>query len=274
MSSPAVCCVCLVNGRPEMVRRAITSFRAQTYANKRLLIFDTGDPSFGLHRTPEGVDLSYSSGVHYYPSSASGTIGNLRNRANEVAVWPQAYPRADLIAHWDSDDWSHPRRIEEQVALLEASGKLCVGYRDLLFWDTRAASSMLFWDTRAEFSPVGEAWLYRNPDPRWAAGTSFLYRRELWEQQPFPDAPHEDQRWWCTPLVSRACIGSSCLVWRHPDGGPTELPSYDPNDPAEPRMIAHIHGSNTEVIPRTRMTAPEWRRAPEFDAFCERKMKL
>ncbi len=47
--SPTVACVMLVNGRPDMVKRAVASFRAQTYENSKLLIWDTGErgPSLG-----------------------------------------------------------------------------------------------------------------------------------------------------------------------------------------------------------------------------------
>ena len=43
VSRPTVCCVMLVNGREAMVKRAIASFRAQTYERKRLLIVYSGD---------------------------------------------------------------------------------------------------------------------------------------------------------------------------------------------------------------------------------------
>ena len=112
----------------------------------------------------------------------------------------------------------------------------------------------------------GEAWLYRNPDPRWAAGASFLMRRELWERQPFPDAPHEDQRWWCTPLVSRNCMGVSALSG-------LDWPSRNGD---HPRMICQIHGDSTEKITlKVRQNNPDvWKRVPEFDSYCERTMNL
>ena len=238
MSQPTVVCVLLVNGREAMVKRAIASFRAQTYAAKRLLVFDNGDPLFGYHH--KGVDLSFLSGVHYCPSWKCGTIGSLRNAANSVACWDAL---AELIVHWDSDDWSHPRRLEEQVALLEASGKMCVGYNKVLFWDT------------ARDKP--EAWIYSNGDARYAIGASFLYRRELWEKQPFDDAPHEDNRWWRTPLISGQCVGVSALA-----------------PVVEPRMICQIHGTNTEPYGRAARTEPEWTRVPVWDTHCMEKMKL
>src|SRR6185436_15303374 len=140
MSNPTVCAMCLVNGRAEMVKRAIKAFKEQTYTGERWL-------------------LSFNDG-------SGATIGTLRNRAVESI-------RADIIVHWDSDDWSHPRRIEEQVALLQSSGKECVGYREMLFWDSRECQGRA-----ADGSSVGPptrvaaAWLYTNRDTRYCLGAS------------------------------------------------------------------------------------------------------
>ena len=238
--SPTVCCVMLVDGREEMVKRAIASFDRQRYSNKSLHI-QTVRPHDWLR--------SYSHRYDCIPGLAGKTIGAMRNCANSRV-------KADLIAHWDSDDWSHSRRLEEQVALLEASGKECVGYRELLFWDTRGSWEIGDGPVRAD--PFHTAWIYRNHQANWAAGASFLYRRELWQQQPFDDAPHEDQRWWLTPRVSRNCLGVSVIL------------------PMEgPRMVCGIHGSNSEAYDRAVMLRnPDvWRRAPEWDSYCERVMK-
>jgi glycosyltransferase involved in cell wall biosynthesis len=249
MGEPLVVCVMLVDGREAMVRRAIASFRAQTYQRKRMLIYDTTDDCINeledLIGPDETTTILESRSVNHHGKRK--TVGYLRNRANRGAIEDQA----DLIAHWDSDDWSHPRRLEEQIALLEGSGKMCVGYREVLFWDTR--------NTHVDHGS-GAAWLYCHPDPRWAAGASFLYWRELWEQQPFDDAPHEDQRWWLTPLVSNRCVGVSGLWPRR----------------SEPRMICQIHGQNTEAYNPLLMLAGSqvWKRAPEFDAHCAEVMCL
>jgi glycosyltransferase involved in cell wall biosynthesis len=245
-SNPTVCCVLLVNGRAEMVRRAIKSFKAQTYQNKELLVFDSGVDSAGYLGDYDNVSH------HWVDDCWRGrTIGVLRNEAN-------ARGESGLIAHWDSDDWSHPRRLEEQVELLQYTGKQCVGYRELLFWDTRVTP--------------GEAWLYRNDDPRWVAGASMMYTREAWEACPFYDAPHEDQRWWMKN--SEKCAGVSsmdtiiCV---------TRMPNRYINPDGEPRMICQMHADGTEQIPRKVMESGGggvWKRAAEWDGYCERTMKL
>ncbi len=40
MPEPLVCCVMLTRDRPEMVKRAVDSFRSQTYKRKKLLIYN------------------------------------------------------------------------------------------------------------------------------------------------------------------------------------------------------------------------------------------
>ena len=249
MSQPTVCCVLLVNGREAMTRRAIASFRAQTYENKRLLIWDS---SLFLTRDYE----DFIGGIRHMPAPLpiKATIGGLRNEANEYAL----SFGTDLIAHFDSDDWSHSRRLEEQVALLQASGKQCVGYRELLFWDTRHVAQcthagVVSRDECPYCENLGEAWIYRNHEPRWCAGASMLYTREVWEACPFDDAPHEDQRWWLKN--AEKCLGVSAQLQQVTE--------------CEPRMICQMHSGGTEQIPREVMLRGDvWARASQFDVFC------
>lgn len=180
----------LVNGRHQMVARAYRAYCAQTYANKSLMIWDTGDPYYPL--PTQVVD------VKMWRSRPGPTIGELRNSAIRSSS-------ADIIAHWDSDDWSHPLRMEEQVALLDSDDIDVVGY-----------NSMLFWDTRSD----GRAWRYVNPNPRYALGTSLMYWREVWRTQPFESVNHGEDERFIRKLNCRG-IGRSA------------------------RMIASIHGGNT-----------------------------
>ena len=286
---PVVCCVMLVNGRAAMTKRAIESFRAQTYEAKHLLLYDTTSQMMPLDSAGCTHLCAYhEDGKLSHTEAAAvqrGTIGPLRNRANELAAW--RVKGHQLIAHFDSDDYSHPRRLEEQVALLQASGKMCVGYRELLFWDTRPLTRIIASmttevgpDVQLKDEPMkdGEAWLYRSDYPNWAAGASLTYRRDLWEQQPFDNAPHEDQRWWLTPLVSRNCLGVSANdqydTQPRVEGGRAAWQTQV-EDQGEPRMICQIHGANTEAYLRADMQrAPEWRRAPEWDKYCAERMAL
>lgn len=253
MSRPMVVAVMLVNGREAMVRRAIASFRAQTYGRKKLVVLDT---------TPNQLTLLDLRGDdvhlwHTHPRAGKPcdeTIGALRNKANEFSLG------ADLICHFDSDDHSHPLRIEEQVALMQASGKECVGYREVLFWDTRFKDDGNPYCNR-------EAWLLSLPDPRSMVGASMMYMVDAWRRHPFCDGPrpgadgkitdYEDNHW--LMHNSSQTLGTSAC-WPF----------------CEPRMVCAIHGDRQSgsYEPATMRKAKEWRRVPDWDLHCARAMKL
>jgi hypothetical protein len=203
MKNPSVACVMLVNGRPEMTARARKAYQSQTYTNKTLVEFKSG---------------------------SGRTIGELRNTANAFAAG------SDIIIHWDSDDWSYPKRIEEQVYLLQTTGAACVGYRSMLFWD----------------EVHRQAWEYQFIGAQsYALGTSMCYWRDAWLGNKFPD-----QSEGCDDLYysGRVKIYAEDAIT-----GP-------------PRMIASIHGGNT--CSRIDRNAKEWKRSPEWDSYCKEKMKL
>jgi glycosyltransferase involved in cell wall biosynthesis len=215
MSAPTVAAVMLVNGRESMVKRALASYHAQTYPNKRLVeLVNTGKP-----------------------------IGTLRNEANAHAK------PGEIIAHFDSDDWSHPNRIAEQVALLQSSGAECVGYNEMLFW------CLSFDQTICK----DQAWIYRAAVPNYAVGTSMAYWRETWERNPFPDRSEgcDDLDWFNRGVKIVSVPGNGPLNWENSD---------------IPRMIASIHGGNTcaKIDAKQR----EWQRVPQWDAYCREAMKL
>jgi cellulose synthase/poly-beta-1,6-N-acetylglucosamine synthase-like glycosyltransferase len=242
MSAPTVACVMLANGRPEMVARALKSYRAQTYPDRVLIQYD---------------------------NDGQQSIGALRNDANSRT-------KCDIICHFDSDDWSHPNRIAEQVALLQSSGAECVGYHEMLFW--RSVDEKI----KAQYAEVlkrfpsdapipkhlqlrgDEAWLYRAAIPNYAIGTSMCYWRETWERHPFPDRSEgcDDLDWFNrgVKICSESTIVAGSL---HCDECQAGYP---------PRMIASIHGGNTcaKIDARQR----EWTRVPEWDGYCREAMRL
>ena len=263
MSQPTVCAICLVNGRESMVRRAVASFRAQTYEAKQLFILDTGEIE---------VPVMQQDGVYqeYMPTYSASTIGRLRNEANAYA----GAMNCDVIVHADSDDLSHPRRIEEQVALLQASQKECVGYREVLFWQ------QIMWE--------GRAWLYMNNDPRYCIGASLCYWRAAWERRPFPDLPKakggtgEDTEWLreinSLGVTSHyfAMPGTPSMEWvEKTNRGPS--PFLGMVGTGEPRLICAIHGGNSQHYDPAGFIAQgsqNWKRVPEWDAHCRERMAL
>lgn len=193
-----------------MAERARKSFQAQTYVNAVLSEYRAG-----------GLTLS---------------IGRLRNIAN-------GYSSGSIIIHWDDDDWSHPTRIADQVALLQMSGADAVGYRDMLFWRT----------------PQEEAWLYHNDRQDYALGTSLCYWRETWERKKrFEDAPKRP-----------GATGEDTIFLR--DLKVVTVSCFD----VQPPMIASIHGGNSQPYPVDLAAHPHnWTRVPQWDAYCREEMVL
>lgn len=280
MTEPTVCAILITCDRIEMARRAVDSFRSQTYANKRLLIYNTGE-----RLTLDG-DCSQ---IMCHWADPGPTVGELRNAAIKLAVklttvaslekvgvtWFTEGP--DIIAHMDDDDYSSPQRLAEQVALLQASDADAVGYSDLLFWDTR------YRDTTAhsEISPTyvegkGQAWLYTRPSKTCVPGTSLCYWRKTWDYRPFPHLPErgnpqsigEDVVWQAGLKV----VAVSSMSVR---GHFACTPETECDLSVEPRMIASVHSGNTMAFGYSHIgSLEEYRRVECWDSYCAERMKL
>ncbi len=193
-----VLCICPFH-LPHFIEKARESFRSQTYENKCWMEWDTS-----TQRLP---------------------IGSIRNRMISKGTPDFTGGACDIVAHFDSDDWSSPTRLAEQVAFMQSSGSPVVGYRDMPFYDV-TLDKVTFYDSHR---PTG-----------YVLGTSLMYRREVWEQTPFPDSNDEDGQWQRTLGVEMIksqssirklnFIGSSHELGLGPDG---------------PRMVATIHPGNT-----------------------------
>ncbi len=236
MSDPIVTAVMLVNGREAMVRRALKSFRSQTYKNKRLMIYDTGWES------PE-IRLRYDKYEGYDCNRGSkDSIGTLRNKANALVT-------SDVLIHWDSDDWSHPERMAEQVAFLQSSGAECVGYHDMICLDT----------TPGQFAG---AWQYSSAVRPYCMGTSMCYWRAAWNSVPFAGTNDGcDDLWWRDRVVMESVTSQG--GGEHMEGN-TDVVSV------APRMIVSIHGGNR--CARIAEGFPEWTRLPHMDKWTREAM--
>ena len=261
MSEPLVCAIMLTKDRPEMARRAVESFRAQTYWNKCLFVLADSPataPATDMMRGEFLAILSHS----YVPRS----IGSLRNLAVSGAA---GQFKPDIFIHFDDDDYSHPSRIEEQVAHLQSSGADVVGFNELLFWREGVQlrpDPSYEWDRAA-----GEAWLYKHRTN--APGTTLCYWRKTFERKPFPDLNNGEDYHWLQGLKVAAVPGF----------GIANL-EVEPNlkgrtfgDYFQPRMIASIHGGNTlpyDIEGQIERGSREWKRIPNYDAYCSERLKL
>jgi glycosyltransferase involved in cell wall biosynthesis len=147
-------------GRAEYARQALESFLGQTYEKKELLILDDADdPSF-----PEGI-----------PSGAA-TRSVYRLVMKDRLSIPQkrnfllAISSADIFMHFDSDDWSAPCRMAEQVRWMEESGRAVCGFNSVLFYEESS----------------GDVYRY-DGSPGYAIGTTLAYRKSWWVANPFPE---------------------------------------------------------------------------------------
>jgi glycosyltransferase involved in cell wall biosynthesis len=156
-SSPLVSCILPTKNRAAFIPQAIASYQSQTYPNKELVIFDNGDDE------TEAIlptDLS----IRYYRITGNRTTGEMRNFCAK-------YSKGEFICHFDSDDWSAPRRITDQVTRLGEHG-VVTGYHAMLFYDER--DGKLYWWRMPSHSAI-----------RYALGTSLCYRRVWWHYHPF-----------------------------------------------------------------------------------------
>lgn len=236
----------LTADRQQQTDRAVRSFLTQTYRPSLLLIYDTGKVAYKVER------LATSRIIHVYDGpEMSGPIGALRNRANSLTI-----PMSEILIHFDSDDWSGPHRIADQVASLQESGRDCVGYRSVLFWRryplVKASPEVL----------DGQAWAYHNTLKTYCIGASLCYWRTVWERKKFQETlpgPNrgmgEDREW-------LRHVDSAGFVNVHIDG---------------PHLVCEIHGGNTmsyDLEAQQERGDTFWKRAPEFDSKLTEIMKL
>jgi len=257
MSLPTVVAVCLTADRPEMTRQAVESFRAQTYPREKRLLFvmDTGT------YTKWSFDLWGEDNEGYFNGHPhrGKTVGELRNLANQCHA-------SDIICHFDSDDWSHPNRIAEQVSLLQRSGSECVGFNEMLFWrdgiyctcEAGKFGSHHYCGCAALDNK--QAWLYTNRSATWALGTSLCYWRSAWERAPFAALNSGEDTDWFNRVKVHAVSGATIKTRG------IEIMA------AAPAMVARIHAGNagnSAYWPAEMAKAPHhWRRVPTFDDYC------
>jgi len=200
-------------GRQEYAKQAVEVFLSQTYADKELVILDDGDePSFpgGM----ETFDDPFDDRIRYYCGSVTlrYQIPAKRNMVNKLA-------QGEIIWHLDSDDWSAPTRMADQVARLQETGKAVTGYHDLLFYRESDGAAFEYHSSRA-----------------WACGSSLCYLKSFWQLNHFPE--------------NKATGSDNHFVRAARDAG--ELDAI----PGGQNLVARIHADNTSKKERL---GPEYR---------------
>jgi glycosyltransferase involved in cell wall biosynthesis len=186
-SAPLVSCIMPTRDRRRFINQAIAYFLRQDYPNKELVVVDDG-------RDPIDDLIPASSGITYKRLSTPMILGAKRNLACSMSS-------GTFIAHWDDDDWHAPHRLRTQVMrLLDTDMELC-GTSELLFLDLSSSAAWRF--------------AYPRQHRPWAAGTSLVYRRNLWSRSPFPEiAIGEDTRFtWSAAVKSIADVADThCVI--------------------------------------------------------------
>jgi glycosyltransferase involved in cell wall biosynthesis len=156
MVLPLVSCILPTRNRAAFVPDAIRSYQSQTYPNKELIVLDQGEDATESLIPPDPS-------ISYARVSPKLTTGDMRNACVTRA-------RGQWICHFDSDDWSAPERVMEQVTRLGTFG-VVTGYYSMLFYDTRS----------------GKTYLWHTPQNAmyYLLGTSLCYQRRWWEHHPF-----------------------------------------------------------------------------------------
>jgi glycosyltransferase involved in cell wall biosynthesis len=153
-----VSCIIPTANRRKLLPLAVACFLDQSWEDKELVVIDDGD-------APES-DLVSMVPRHIYARVPRMSIGAKRNLACQFAT-------GDIIVHFDSDDWSAPTRVHDQVERLVVSGKQMSGYHTVCYWNLL----------------TGKAYKYLGT-PLYSLGTAMCYTREFWKAHPFADKSH------------------------------------------------------------------------------------
>lgn len=206
---PRVTCIMPTSDRPEMVPRAVRHFLRQSYQRRQLVVIDDG-------KRPVGSLLPTDDRIRYVRLDSKLPLGSKRNLACEATD-------ADVIVHWDDDDWMAPGWIEAQVRSLLDNHADVTGLSQVLF-----------------YAPVERrAWRYTYPEhgKPWVHGATLCYTREFWRRNPFlPITVGEDLR----------------FLW---NGGQPRIAPHDHSD----LFIAYVHAGNTSP---KRFISTRWQASP------------
>ena len=111
-NEPLISCLCVTRGRVHLLKRAVRSFRDQTYPNRELVIVYESDDE-GTREFLKGVTDNNIVAVEA-PSSPVLSLGELRNLSVRECG-------GEYFCQWDDDDYSHVERISFQMDIIRRS---------------------------------------------------------------------------------------------------------------------------------------------------------
>jgi len=143
--------------RAAFIPHAIKSYQSQTYPRRELIIVDNGND--GTARLIPKDDPT----IRYWYVPIPQSTGAMRNIC-------ATHAEGQILCHFDSDDWSAPDRVADQVHRLGLRG-VVTGYHSVLFFE---GQSHHCYQWQSATYPV-----------TYAAGTSLCYRKAWWQGHPF-----------------------------------------------------------------------------------------
>jgi glycosyltransferase involved in cell wall biosynthesis len=178
-------------GRSAMARRAVESWSQQTWPETELVIVD----DVGCRSFPGGIS---GERILYVAAGSDLLLGSKRNLACSLA-------RGEVIVHFDSDDYSLPGRMRDQVErLLTGRPAQVTGYHSLLFQDLTGVQLV----EQGGLRSTSGWWLWKSLKGE-AAGTSLCYFRSWWAKHQFANvASGEDDLFWQEAGASGVAISS------------------------------------------------------------------
>jgi Glycosyl transferase family 2 len=126
IDQPLVTCLCVTSGRVELLKRAVQCFLDQTYPRREMVV---------VHGPADVATRRYLATVQepsilriLVPDFSRRSLGALRNIARRTGS-------GSYVATWDDDDWSHPSRLEEQLAIIRETGMQGSVLKRLIMYD-------------------------------------------------------------------------------------------------------------------------------------------
>jgi hypothetical protein len=157
---PLVSCLMPTANRRPFIAQAIYYFQRQRYRNRELIVVDDGEDAV--------ADLIPDDpAIRYVRVDKRVTIGAKHNLACSMAS-------GEICLHWDDDDWMADWRVAYQVRELQRHPVMTLSGLDRLYF----------------YEPARDrAWEYQygSRTPKWVSGATFCYRKQFWENHPFPE---------------------------------------------------------------------------------------
>jgi glycosyltransferase involved in cell wall biosynthesis len=172
---PLISCLMVTYDRLSLAKRAISSFAAQSYPRKELIIVTDGEERFrrSLERYVSALALD---GVRFvYPGPGRLSLGRLRNMSMDAAA-------GDVVCQWDDDDCSHPDRLMRQAEeLIRNDAGACLFTDHLHFIEEKSVLCWVDWsrgETVSGATQLAPGTLMMRRDPRFRYPEEGLQARQ------------------------------------------------------------------------------------------------